>query len=329
MINKIFARAFKGLSFDEEIGKYTLLVGPNGSGKTARIQALTLAILGYLPSDQAKQPGAIYATHATGKEMIVAFQVGENRFARKYLRENGTVSHSCGLNGKAIPQKHIDRTLIALGSPRIFDLREFNELSEQKKIDLLLRLSPPSGDLAKLDMELFTTDEKIKKLQADMRGKKNTIEQLTEARAGITLPSGTLAGIQAEIKAKEQDIEKAQDELKASELAEQKRIAELESEKKALEAKQEGRQEVKQEIQGEMVDLFKRAEQAQEELKEVRASLGRNEAALDKAMKEAAEKFRPDCLESLKKIKETLESSGCEVCAALLVLKLEMKKFRS
>lgn len=54
MIKKILAHNFKGLSFEQPLEQYNLFLGPNGTGKSARSQGLTLAIMGYLPSDAKK-----------------------------------------------------------------------------------------------------------------------------------------------------------------------------------------------------------------------------------------------------------------------------------
>jgi exonuclease SbcC len=338
MISVIYARNFKGFEgFDQPLGLYNLFIGENGSGKTARIQALTLAVAGYLPTDQKKQAGVIYATHGDSKkEMVVAFKSDSGgRFARKYLPGESGVSCSCSLNGKAITQKQIEITLRDLGNPRIFDLHDFNELSEPKKIDYLLRLSPPGPELGKIDLGLSEAEEKANKMAADIRGKKMTIEQLTEAKSGIVLPSGTLAEIQKDISTKEAELAQTEDDLKAEELAEQKRkdeevkIAAVEKAKE--EVKVEARKEI-QEIQEDLGDLFQRAEKAEGELKQVREEAGKNEKAFQDTMTAAAGNLRPDyremCLESMKKIRDTMVQAGCGACAALLVLKMEAGKFK-
>lgn len=49
MITRWSAYNFKGGTWDEELGKLTLVHGPNRSHKTARVQAAQLALLGYVP----------------------------------------------------------------------------------------------------------------------------------------------------------------------------------------------------------------------------------------------------------------------------------------
>uniref|UniRef100_A0A6M3ILP4 Putative ATPase domain containing protein n=1 Tax=viral metagenome TaxID=1070528 RepID=A0A6M3ILP4_9ZZZZ len=355
MIERIFARNFKGMSFDADLGQYNLFLGPNGSGKTGRIQALTLAVKGYLPTDQKKQPGAIFATHGDGKtEMIVAFKSDKGgRFARKYLPGENGVSCSCSLNGVAVATKQVDRVILDLGDPKIFDLHEFNELSEQKKIDFLLRLSPPGKELGQIDLDLAAAEEKANRLAAEIRGKKLVIEQLTEAKSGIHLPSGSLAEIQKEISTKETELTQAESELKEAEMdrqkqeAENRRIAELALQKKkadedrvqeVLEAQVKAKEEVREEVKEDLDDLFKRAEQAEKDLKAIREEAGRNEKAFQENMQKASDRYalelgtgtdyREAVLESLGKIRKAMESAGCGACAASLILKMEMGKFK-
>ena len=246
MITKIFARNFKGGSWDQDLDQFNLFVGKNGSGKSARSQAATLTIMDYLPSDQDKQPSAIFKTHATGEEMITGVEISGSRFTKKWKAgEDGTVTREISLNGKKIPGKLVDRTLIELGNPRIFDLQSFNKLSEDKQIEFLLALSPPSGDLKKINLDLYDTDEKEKRLRADIRGKRMVIEQLSGEKSALKLPAGTLAEIQTEIKTKTADLEKAQEELKAAELAEQKRQAEIAAKERERVAKEKAETKAK------------------------------------------------------------------------------------
>ncbi len=311
MIKKIYARNFKGLNFDQEICRFTLLVGPNGSGKSARSQALTLAIMGYLPSDGQKLPSAIFQTHASGPEMIVALenQTGA-RFARKYrMSPDGSVSQEAGLNGKKLNQKQIERTLADLGPPRVFDLREFNLLSEQKKIELLFSLSPPSEDLGKMTRDLSMAEEKENQARAQLRGKKGSIEDLTMAKAGMNLPAGTLAEVQGEIREKEKQLAQAEEELRRTELEEAEQKAKAKADAEAL----------------------KRADAVRKEPAEVRQEIRRNEACAERAAREASIKstdYRSMGLESLRRAKEALIDAGCEACAGIITINLEMLKFQ-
>ena len=300
MIARIHLRHFKGISADQEIGPYNLFVGRNGAGKSARTQALTIAILGYIPGES-KQPGAIFTTYASGPEMIVAFETDQGqRFARKFRQgEDGEAKQILSLNGKAITQHQLDRALLDMGNPRVFDLRAFTELSEQKKIEALLDLSPPSKDLQRVTQGIAESEERINRLRSDARAKKMVVEQLTGERASLQLPSGTLAEIQAEIAEKQKALMEAQAELTAAQVAEQKRRDEeaaKEREKRAAE------------------EAARREEKAREEGK------AQGRAEVKKEIPPAAKLPPPlytppfdHYLDILLRVKQALEETGCEI----------------
>jgi hypothetical protein len=302
--------------------------------------------------------------------MVVAFETTGGRFARKYRAgEDGTITQEISLNGKKIPGKLVDRTLMDLGNPRVFDLHAFNELSEDKQIEFLLALSPPSGDLKAINLALYDADEKEKRLRADIRGKRMVIEQICGEKSTLNLPAGTLAEIQAEIKTKTGDLENAQDELKQAEIEEQKRkdeevakererIARVRAEEKAkkdkeileakvLKDKQEAEARTKREADAAKAreveakqreadarqreaKAVKSARVAQEDLKNLQTEMGQREQEFDAKMKElAAQGPRATCADSLKRVRQVLLDSGCEACSALIILNLELQNYDS
>ncbi len=335
MINKIFGRAFKGLDFDQPISKLNLFVGRNGIGKSARSQALQIAILGYLPTDQAKQPGAIHATHASGPEMIAAVEINGHRFSRRYRRaEDGAVSLDVSLDGKRLNQKQTERALIDMGNPQIFDLRAFNDLSGPKKIEYLLSLFPPAGNLRDLEQRIVEKEDRERFLREEVRGKRRVIEQLTGERAALQLPAGTLAELQEKIRVQEGELSGAQEDLKNAEIEEEKRLAEERAKTEAKKAKEreEGARADAEAARQREAEALKAAEKAQEELKETKEEMGRHEAQFMEAISKLEEKgprgLFGECLASLQTVKETLEEAGCTECAALLVLKMEMNRLQ-
>lgn len=347
MIQKILARNFKGISFDQEIDQYTLLIGPNGSGKSARAQALQIAILGYLPSDGNKQPSAIYATHGAKVEMIVGFEVNGERFGRRFKPDpDGTIIHDVSFKGKKLSQKEVPRVLIDLGDPQIFDLKSFNELSANKKVEFLLERFPPAGDIRPMDAKILKLEEKEKILRADLRGAKSSIERLSMERVDLRLPSGTLAEIQAEIKAKEKELEEAQEELKRQEIAEKEKEAaekaRLKAEEKARkEAEEKAREEKKrQDVAIQEALIAKERELMAKEKASPKEELLDEIVALDSTLKEIA--GRPggpiadlmmgklgSCLTSLELIRDVMREMGCDNCEALAVLNAEVKRWSS
>ncbi len=345
MINKILARNFKGLSFDQDIDQYNLISGPNGAGKSARSHALQIAILGYLPSDGNKQPSTIYSTHGSKVEMIVGFEVNGDRFGHRFKpNAEGTITHDVSFKGKKLSEKEVPRVLIELGDPQIFDLKAFNDLSGNKKVEFLLERFPPAGDIRQLDENIIKLEEKEKALRADLRGAKSSIERLSMERVGLKLPSGTLAEIQAEIKAKEKDLEDAQEELKCQEIAEKEKeaaekakIKAEEKAKKEAEAKEkEAKKKQDEAIQTALLErekdaAIKLALKQEEEKKLYEDTKKLEQERLGQDLKQALVEGRlgsPDwsCLASLDLVRDVMLQIGCESCEALAVLNAEIRK---
>ena len=86
MITNIIAKEFKGLTFEQPLEQYNLFYGPNGIGKSARTQALALAVMGYNPTDQMKRPSDIIAAHCPGDKFAVGFQKVVNDVEQTFSR---------------------------------------------------------------------------------------------------------------------------------------------------------------------------------------------------------------------------------------------------
>ena len=328
MITKIIAKGFKGIDFEQRLGKYNLFVGPNGAGKSARTQALTLAVLGYLPSDGKKQPGAIFDIHSSnGEGFSIGFETeGGRTFARHYKRnEAGDGLVTVSKDGKKIAQKQIERALIDTGDPKAFDVGEFMGLSDQKKIDTILSLFPPSGDLSKIDRKIETLASKEPGLRSSIKAASLVIERLTTEKAAFDLPSGTLAEVRAEIKAKEGTLEDARRALRDAEI-------EAEKEKARAEARVEAdriTQEQPEGRTGENGDLFGPARYVDEKGRDVTEKVETLKVGSEIKMEMGEFEGIGVFAESLLRIKETMLEAGCETCAAMIVLNAELKKWES
>ena len=319
MITKIIAKGFKGLDFEQPLGRYNLFVGPNGAGKSARTQALTLAILGYLPSDGKKQPGAIFDIHSyRGEGFSVGFETeGARTFARHYKRDGaGAVSMTVSKDGKKIAQKQIERALIDTGDPKAFDLGEFMGLSDQKKVDTILSLFPPSGDLSKIDWEIEALASKEPGLRSSIKAASLVIEKLTTEKAALDLPSGTLAEVRAEIKAKETAIENARRALRDAEIEAEREEARAEARAEAHRVPQE-QPEAQTAENGELFGSGNPPASMEPRTGDAPGSMGT----------ETGTKTEDLCSRSLLKIKKTMLEAGCESCAAMIVLNAELRKW--
>lgn len=93
MIKDIIAENFKGSSFKEHLSPVTQFYGPNFAGKSSRVEALTLALVGYLPGIP-KTGAAIHRALASSAAMRVeAVPFSGPSFIRSYEAsgKNGSV----------------------------------------------------------------------------------------------------------------------------------------------------------------------------------------------------------------------------------------------
>lgn len=93
---KLFAENFKALDFQEELKPVTMFTGPNESGKTARLDAIKVALLGYHPS-VGKQPSATITFAGESRaEMTVHLEFDNKKFITRTFKRNakGEVSRS-------------------------------------------------------------------------------------------------------------------------------------------------------------------------------------------------------------------------------------------
>jgi len=329
MITKVIAKGFKGIDFELPLGKYNLFIGPNGAGKSARTQALVLAVLGYLPSDGKKQPGAIFDIHSSGDEgFSVGFETeGGRTFARHYKRDGaGAVSMTVSKDGKKIAQKQIERALIDTGDPKVFDLGEFMALSDQRKVDAILSLSPPSGDLSKTDEEIETLTSKESGLRSNIKAASLVIERLTTEKAALDLPSGTLAEIRGEIGNREKTLEETRRAIRSIEIEAEKEKARAAAKAEADRLPQ-SHPEAQDSGNGGLFGKTRTGDAPVNMEPRTGDSPGIMSTGIEIEAEEAS--IQDDSLfaKSLLKIKETMLEAGCETCAAMIVINAELRKW--
>lgn len=316
MINSVAAKGgFKGLpDFETKLERLTLLIGPNGTGKTARSHALSLAVLGYVPG-MAKTNPQILAMFGNGEKVVVEVRRDGKRLSRGWFRQpSGQVTEKFQIDLKRASK---EQYAAALGGLKMFDLGAFQKLSDQAKIDFVFDVFPPGEDFVKLDDAIELKKAERNKLQKDIETLNATCARIHQQRATIDLPSGTLAEIQAQ-------IAEAEAQLRMSrELAERHRLdlAKIEAKKE-----EQRRQEALQ------------AERAADmEQTHGRALF----EEIDKTPVVAPDTWRPvpevhnapapaasDAAASIRLILETMSRTGCSTCAAVLVCRRELKKLQ-
>ena len=127
MITRVKASNIKGMSFDDALGKFTLIVGDNDSGKTARFDALRVGLLGYHPRLPQTNQGTFRL--ASGSPMLVdlwmglpAGQAGDDRVKREWHLDTrtGRVSYA-GCEGVRVP-------------PVLLDARQYLGMASREKL---------------------------------------------------------------------------------------------------------------------------------------------------------------------------------------------------
>jgi DNA repair exonuclease SbcCD ATPase subunit len=99
-ITRLTARNFKGQTFEHELAPVTLFHGKNFAGKSARVEALVLALAGYIPG-ASKKPNELFEQFASSDLMsVTASFTGVLEYFRKWSSTGGKVSveETDGLN---------------------------------------------------------------------------------------------------------------------------------------------------------------------------------------------------------------------------------------
>lgn len=318
MITKIIGKKFKGQSFEQPLAKLNLVIGANGSGKSARTDALINTRYNVARS----QNQAFYnAFGGPSNQMSIGFSTESLSFEKIFLRSRkGTVSQKYVVSDSH-GQAQQDFEHYMSRTPAIFDLRGFMDLSDQKKIDMIFSLFPPAGDPVKLAAQIEEKTLLLNSRRAALTEIEGVINRLTSSRTAIQLPSGNLASVKAEIAAIEEQLKTARADLAAAEKerieAEAKVKAEAEAKAKTEEEKRQAKPavEINEDIKPAYVDpLELQRKQAEASLMAKNQRMG-----IGVCSSVTAES-------SIKRILDTLTGAQCDECAAVLVARNELKK---
>ena len=154
-IKLIRFKNFKGSTGSQELTGVDLFVGRNGAGKTTRLQAVALSMVGYIPG-KGKKAESVFR-FATGDGMSAGLTM-ENGFSfdrtfektTKVNKKQGTSTTSIGESVTVSPGKgektdtqKKGRIQEEIGSfPVMLDIDEFLTLSDSKRRDFMYSLSP-------------------------------------------------------------------------------------------------------------------------------------------------------------------------------------------
>jgi len=363
MITKVTGKDFKGLTFEQPLGRLNLFIGPNGSGKSARTQALILAVMGYIPGG-AKKNAEILDSYGQNM-MVVGFEASEITgghilLERGFVRSGSSVSQGYKVSGAKVKEGDFMKALALHGDPKIVDISAFMELSDQKKIDAVFSLYPPAGDVKKIQGEIDSAREKINTLMARSRTSEAAAARLVAAKP--PLPAGSLADVTGKIAETAESLRLARQDLVDAQVAEGARQAKEKAEKKAAEEAEKLAKKQKEDADRKAAaDLF---DAEQKRLKDEAARKERERVAAEKKNAETifdslAEKPGPmetmvdkkfgkyplpaenllcvpqdllvaktACSGSIELILLALKAAGCEACAAKLVATRELRKYQ-
>lgn len=137
-IKTVWAKNFKGLTFVTHLSDVTLLVGSNFAGKTARTDAIRLALVGYLP-ELGKQNLATFGL-ASGRVMEVGVVcLNGERICRRWYAKGDSIKTE-----QELPpgwNEEIERL-----QAMMLNAEEYFALSERGRIEYVFAHCPISGD---------------------------------------------------------------------------------------------------------------------------------------------------------------------------------------
>jgi len=326
MITKIKTKGFKGFDISEPVHPKTIYVGKNKSGKSSRSHAIALTLLGYIPfaAKTNKKPADILNDFGVGDSMTTAIVCNDVEFERHYSRsKKGVVSQRMRVDKKKVSATDYAVMLSNAGAPRIVDVPDFMLMSDQKKIDMLFDLFPPDANLKNLDSQIDKAKTTVNELQASERTLTATIQRLTARKSEIEIPAGSLPEIKADIETTMKAVLDARESLKAIEIEE--------AEEKAKAKQKVSSQADFDKIMEKNTTPLSVADNDHEILKAhniASNAAAKQEQNIPKIFPPLKLSNNDTVTESIQAIIDTMIDAGCETCAALLVAKMELKKFK-
>ncbi|AKN32416.1 hypothetical protein Ccar_16740 [Clostridium carboxidivorans P7] len=151
-ITGISMKNIKGQNVVQELTGKDIIIGPNGIGKTTRLQSLGISLLGYVPGKGKKADETFKLSSSSSME--VGLKTNEFSFTREFKKKvsksrDGSIKESIQQNLNVSPsrgEKKINekeaRILAELGSfPIMMDFSEFLNLSDSKRREFIYNLA--------------------------------------------------------------------------------------------------------------------------------------------------------------------------------------------
>jgi hypothetical protein len=336
MITNVRTEGFKGFDINEAVPSKAIYTGKNKSGKSSRAGAIAIALFGYIPfSTSGKLPGDILASYGSDS-LVCAVTINGTEFARKFAKNSkGGASRGFQIDGKRTSAENFAILLNQAGAPKIADVAQFMKESEAKKIDTLFDLFP-NETLANIDSEIEEAKEDVSRLKKKKEGAESTVIRLTNSKQSIEIPAGSISEVKAEIKTIEAQIVDLEKQIKQAEIEEAKVKAEAEGERKE---KERAEKEAEEKKVDQIDAIITKGEQQIADFKENNNIPQDQDIVGGHNIPDANGSFvfpsnqneisnQIYAKESILRIIAALKGSGCGTCAALIIAKQELKKFK-
>ena len=309
MITKILGKGFHGPNISQQCSEKMFFSGDNRSGKTTRCNIVHLCLNGYVSSAHrvSKKAVDILNQYASDDSLTCAIEIDKTEFEFHISRDSkGKTSKRFRVDKRPHSEKEYMTELALAGNPKIIDLESFIQMSDAKKIDQLFKLYPAKVDIKKLNSDIADKESKINRIKADVKTKEAVIRENTKSKQAIELPAGTLADIKTGLADHVIAYRGTRDKIAGIEAAE-KTKAEIKTSDAAY---NQDAPVPSQTFTGANENPYA------DNSKPTSHDMGRAGASFGNKAH----------IESLQKILKVMESTGCALCVASMMIKKEINK---
>lgn len=209
----VLAKNFKGRSFEYAIENRLLILGPNGSGKSAIVQAIQLAIDGFVPGINRTNP-VILETLGSDPSLYVEVAVehpsaGVIRLGRQFVRDKSTVKEVLLVDRRKVDARAFGFAVGQCQCPKTIAVDDFLSMSAQKFMVFLGSKVESAASLNEASATIDKTKEDVNRLTRQLAESTSFIAKASENVARLNLPPGSLADVQNEIKEREAELVEA------------------------------------------------------------------------------------------------------------------------
>ena len=213
-LDSIAVENFRGITKSVELGEKTLILGPNGQGKSTVMHGANFAVMGYLPGEDKK---GVFA-NASGSSMG-ATVVGGGHTVERTLTAGKTLSERVDVDGNP-GNKNSAEGMVRMafgGKPPVRDVPGFFAATSSQQRRMVLQMVADAATLKKLtDDETKAREAKNAKTQ-DRQACDKAVKQLTKSLTERDRPTGNLPHLKTERATLKVEIQAAQKRITEAE----------------------------------------------------------------------------------------------------------------